>query len=334
MMMPCRVEPATVRLMTWEWKTAFEDAPSEKELREAFKKDLPQSSARMDAEGECFRMWPMVSFNSAEGRCFRYLVAIYPKKYCGKKWYESRKLPWQIWIYGCADRLLRNADEMTSSGNGLFYAVENQTLYLAVFCEGRLCHWSEESGYEEVAVVENRLDRFRKFLKGDSYFSRWEYFPEYCLNEVGCREREFRWGVLDPFWKGKCLEDESRKPWPLAVILVAVLMVLLPLDWPGENLVVPDVAPPELVEYEMEFQETEMKARIELPRMFSHERKRECEAPGVNLQGIFAGRLFLADGKNYFLGDSIGNQEVVEIGRDFVSFRCGKNISQVKMGRL
>lgn len=333
---PFGAEPVAARLMTWELKTAFEESLPEKNLREAFKKDLPQCTARMEANDEQFQMRLLTSFNSAEGRCFRYLVMIFSKEICQGRLFASRKLPRRIWLYGCADRLLRDSEEHLE-GNGLFYAVEDGVLIIAVFFEGRLCHWSEESGYCEGPMVEKRLCRFRRFLKNDGLFGRCKNFPEFCLSSFGSREKNFYAAAKDPFWKekgGRRLQNKMNVAFLAAGILATLLFVFSlseNTEWTFVDEIqdkITDVSAPSLDDYEMEIQEAEPKAKKTQTRP-----KVECGSLQVNLQGILAGRLFLSDGKNFFLGDSIGNYQVVEIGRDFVNLKCGDSLNQIRAGR-
>lgn len=155
-----RARAVRARMFTWEVVTDFDcDAPQES-LEEAFAKEFPE------VQGDCVAFWKMVSFNAADGRKHRYLAAVTAQ---GGR--ENRALPESIGLYALADREMRSCD---CGGNMRFSAVVDGVLYILVFMEGRLCHWSEENGYggDSAALVAERLERFDAFLAKDPLFSR------------------------------------------------------------------------------------------------------------------------------------------------------------------
>lgn len=139
-----RARAVRAKMFTWEVVTDFDcDAPQES-LEEAFAKEFPEM------QGSCVAFWKMVSFNAADGRKHRYLVAVTDVEQEGsmsrgqeRRAQERRALPESIGLYALADREMRSCD---CGGNMRFAAVVDGVLYILVFMEGRLCHWSEENG--------------------------------------------------------------------------------------------------------------------------------------------------------------------------------------------
>jgi hypothetical protein len=150
----------------------------------------------------------------------------------------DRCLPKQIELYAIADKILRGewggesclkCDETCAecggecvvfdnncaeNGNLLFVAFWGHCLYILVFMEGRLCHWSEEYGYGEVFddACRERVARFKEFLKADELFAKMNDVGEFGegLPKV---DELFQVAVRDPFWRGKDLDEcDSMKP--------------------------------------------------------------------------------------------------------------------------
>lgn len=148
------VKSSASRLFTWEYTTTFDENPSAAELEKAFRQEFPQTVERLGGFLTQVKAVPMISFNSAEGRKTRYLVMLPAAGISPNTDVQPNirtlpnncNLPRQIWLFSLADRLMKTAAG-DNSGNGLFYAVAEGTLYIFVFLEGRLCHWSEEVGY-------------------------------------------------------------------------------------------------------------------------------------------------------------------------------------------
>ncbi len=253
------------RIWTWEVVTGFDGVLDPLTLRRRFAEDFP-SVAQSCSEGSCtaqpvFR--EMVSFNSTDGRKHRYLVMLAnegdsekePAKYRGR---GERILPRTAMLYGCADKLMREEDACESAycgcslrescGNCRFAFLENGWLYILVFFEGRLCHWSEEPQYNNKESVQERLGRFDVFLRNDDLFSRAEKW--YCaFMDVGdVPEPEWlRWlrrAGGDPFWR---VRTRGKLVWPAFAAGVALLLAVsacwnvLSGDLPGAP---PEVIPP------------------------------------------------------------------------------------------
>lgn len=187
-----KVRPVTASIFTWEQTTAFDGALSDRELRRRFCDEFP------DFEGaERVAFWPLIAFNTSDGRKHRFLVA-YPQKNLEEyRTSFDRCLPRQLLLYGVADAILRGKSDDNvkcdcvwkcdsimecdgadlNDGNLLLTAIFEGKLYLLVFVAGRLCHWSEECGYESESpdllsrLCLERVNRFRNFMAKDVFFS-------------------------------------------------------------------------------------------------------------------------------------------------------------------
>lgn len=304
----------STRMLTWEWKTSFDGVPTETCLRAAFEKEFPLACKRLKNAGMNFLMLPMVGFNSTEGRCFRYLVVL-----------GLQELPEQMWLYGAADRMLRNKKIPGLEGNGLFYALENEMLYVAVFFEGRLCHWSEG------IAGENDLVRFRRFLKRDDLFGRCDNFPEFLVEK---EKRDYARAVKDPFWKNLMKKKNKRKIMLkksiLGILFFTALLVMFGSFITAEksfNVFLNDVAAPDLQAWENEWPSLE--PRNVRPPVKAKNKK--CEMPDLQLQGVVEDHLFLANGSRYFKNDSVGGFVVAEILRGEVRLICENSTITLRM---
>ncbi len=218
-----RRAPVPCRLMTWEYCTTFDGDPSASKVLEEFLREMPR---RVELAGGSLlvKMWPMVSFNATEGRLWRYLVAL-PSSMNGGLLLDSgarkseRLLPEQISLAALANKFLME-QQNGNSGNCVFWALHSDVLYLLVYFEGRLCHWSEEPGYVATSsgagdcvrsLVDDRLARFRKFLEQDSLFSRAEHFDvvELQVDSSGFSLEQFRDASRDPFFRGMDLKEAA-----------------------------------------------------------------------------------------------------------------------------
>jgi hypothetical protein len=266
-----RVAPVVAQMMTWEVTTAFDGILTEKELRKRFDEEFKDAfdadsidTACADDEEKCAEhrvsFWPLISFNATDGRKHRYLVAVaddllvrYRKKY-------DRCLPKQIALYAIADKVLRGtwggADGMdcgglcaghdvAESGNLLLVVLWKSRLFILVFMEGRLCHWSEESGYGESFddSSRERVAHFKKFLKVDELFANeigvgafGEVFVD-CGKEFAVGKNSqimdelFLVAARDPFWLHLDLDEcgvmkpcEKRR-WILCAMALLFLCV-------------------------------------------------------------------------------------------------------------
>ena len=238
-----RARAVRARMFTWEVVTDFEGEVSNESLESSFARDFPEVQCRPV-------FWKMISFNAADGRRHRYLVAV-PDAACesveghsrGRK-SRGRALPESIGLFALADKEIRSCD---CGGNMRFAAVVDGVLYILVFMEGRLCHWSEENGYggNSAALVEERLERFDTFLEKDPLFSRAEsragrgadtfatrFVPDatFALFTVAAR---------DPFWKGLDLFDVGSAGAKASLTPVRMLLlacIALPGAWKTAQL--------------------------------------------------------------------------------------------------
>lgn len=344
-----RVLPVQVSLLTWEWMTTYEKLPSEKELQESFEKDFPKMSSHLKNAGGRYVLWPLISFNSAEGRRFRYLVVVEENAESENKTSagaaKGRCLPGQIWLYGVADQILRQSTSEIYNGNALLYHCENGVLTVLVFFEGRLCHWVEESGYEKGNFLQERLELLGEFLKNDSLFSRAEKFDFIKIDELILqtlsKEKMFAFAAKDHFWKGLDLGGSQKAKNDVFIRrkLIALTSLILVLAFyfvyfaRAENaLLLPeDELLPELSAPPVFFPSTEQSEWRESEN-FSHEVFRRpkkvmpsvnCDSSALGVQGMIADKLFLSAGKTYRVGDSLGHFLVQKIARDGVGFSCG-----------
>lgn len=238
-----RVAQVAARLWTWEVSVPFDSELSAERLLELYKYDFPVANQK----GEPLFL-KMVAFNSDSGRKIRYLVVLAEPATANLKGSCDRILPESITLYGIADDVARGTDgkicECVSSagktdgaGNALFSFMCGSRLFILVFCGGRLCHWSEEVGYEEGfggKAYEGRMERFRKFLKQDEYFSQsgnGKAFCEYRKNMEPWTELKpvnvyFKRAARDPFWRKVNLNREKRlRPLTKKVLAVVTLAV-------------------------------------------------------------------------------------------------------------
>lgn len=252
-----RIAPVAARMMTWEVTTAFDGTLTETELRKRFDEDFRDVFNAGFADGECaVFFWPLVSFNASDGRKHRYLVAMADEPLENYRKTFDRCLPKQIALYAIADKVLRgewdgesclkcdetcaecggecaelNNDcaEVAENGNLLFIALWEHCLYILVFMEGRLCHWSEEYGYEETFddACRERVARFKEFLKADELFAKMNDVGEFG-EDLPKMDELFQVAVRDPFWRGKDLDEcdsmkscEQRR-WVMSAVALLV----------------------------------------------------------------------------------------------------------------
>ena len=365
-----RVGGVGAPMFTWEVSVPFDDEPGEARLREEFAREFPESSGR---GRPCF--WKMVAFNGDSGKKVRYLVAVAAAPVEGMRRRFDRVLPEKIALYGMADRIIRSGGAAHGKGHGggldhggcsvhadcggnaVFSFLCGSRLVILVFCEGRLCHWSEEVGYEEVddegfggRAYAERMERFRRFLARDEYLARGCPYSEFRERvDPATMQGKFRRAARDPFWRGLDLDNVPRvRPlhWKIAVgcfLAVASLAGALALrseggmlwleladflpnvavadgDGLGEDIVLS--APPPL--------STVAEIRETLPPtsslMQAHPAAR-CVVPSLKLRSVVQGVLFQGDvggALGWFRpGDSVGTYVVDSVGRDRVVLACG-----------
>ena len=357
--------PIEARLFTWEIATNFDEILSERELDEVFVKEFPSTCARLK---DCsppgrFVIWPLLSFNASEGRLSRYLVAVV-KSEPGAM--SARMLPRQIWRYALADSTILKWAENNrlddNSGNYVCYGMEGNEFYLMVFFEGRFCHWLEETVCDAAGDdtpcdwFENRLDRFRRFLKNDPLFSRAASFTEICL-EGAFDERLFRGASGDPFWrsldlrKDRCLLKTQKGTVRLrnaayggfCLMLLAIVSLVFYGRYTGqydecvgcvEALPVELNPPPEL----FEVAETD---EVYEQMVSSAASGMSCVLPEFRVHGLVSGKVAMlslveSEGATKSLvlgeGDTLGNFKVLSIGRDAIRLACGGKIVEGGVG--
>jgi hypothetical protein len=365
--------PMEAKLLTWECMTTFDEIPAQAELERMFEMEFPRTSRRLQECGGFYRIWHLVSFNSSEGRRSRFLVALVEKP-VEKRTFEKitfekisrRVLPEQIWLSAAADQAIRKLHESDNAGNYLCYAHAEGRLFVLVFFEGRLCHWSEDfvGGH---AKLELALSRFRRFLESDALFSRVEHFQEIALQgdfTQGIISQDFSSQALfkrasrDSFWRWHDLRKPEVKATGFAelvgailgrktcwLLILALAMLLGKFGELGAKLKsdlqsnVADVVPPELSVPEISMLEVSAEENLlENLRQFSlsRERKRPCILPEIILKGVvgemFAVVTVAGEPKEISAGDSLGLFEVRTVGRDQITLACGDSTVVKKVG--
>lgn len=381
-----RVAAVEARLWTWEVVTGFDGVLDSKTLRARFAEDFP-AVAEACRNGKC-AAWPifreMVSFNSTDGRKHRYLVMRTETDVVELRRRYDRFLPRVAEFYGCADKLMREeecADE--SDGAGAECAVENEsagncrfafladgTLYILVFFEGRLCHWTCEPECDAPAVGE-RLARFDEFLRRDDLFSRAEAWCKrlVCIDGAGAREHREWWrrARKDPFWKAVDLDECSglkpRAKRKIALLALAVMSIAFACGTTfldngiAYTRPAPDLTPAPGYAFGIDGvdpYETEPTKKIDEEKPHaknirinavpveqttpSADAVLQCATPVIKLYGVVEGRLVQASidgGERAWLrmGDSAGNYKVADIGKDNAVFACGETRVEVHNGQ-
>ena len=268
-----KVAPVAARMMTWEVTTSFDGTLTETELRKRFDEDFRDVFNAGFADGECaVFFWPLVSFNASDGRKHRYLVAVAEEPLENYRKTFDRCLPKQIALYAIADKILRgewdsyraiesafaesacneSGSEYCSAnfpvaedGNLLLVALWNNVLYVLVFVNGRLCHWSEDFGYGDSIDEQcrNRVERFKSFLKTDDLFANADVasaknsFGEVYVscNHLTDMDELFRTGARDPFWlqldldKCETMKACEKRRWVLSFSLLFALCMAFAL---------------------------------------------------------------------------------------------------------
>ena len=343
-----RTIPVEAKLLTWECMTTFNDIPAQAELERLFENEFPRTCLRLQESGGFYRIWHLVSFNSAEGRRSRFLVALVepPLENSGR-----RVLPEQIWLSAAADQMIGSLPESDNAGNYLCYAHDEGRLYVLVFFEGRLCHWSEDV-IGRHAKLDLALSRFRRFLESDALFSRANHFEEIPL-QGNSSPAMFKRASRDPFWRGLDLrKPEGNASKGLAELASAMLgrrtfwfailtlALLLGKFWnPTPLSILKDVVPPELsmpeislLEVSPEWDDVMEPLESSAPRS----RKPQCILPEVFLKGVVGEEIAViavaGESREISVGDSLGAFEVQTIGRDQIALACGDSSVVKKVG--
>lgn len=335
-----RVQGIHARICTWELVTGFGQNPTEEDLMDYFRRDFPE------VEG-LPKFWKMISFNSSEGRHHRYLVILAEQG----RLHGGRKLPISLFLYTRADEQMGSRE---GNGNFRYAALVGETLYVLLFYEGRLCHWSEERGYGDARAglrAKERLRRMDEFLRRDPLFSQAEAFQcgvMECLDmdfddPAGMWMEQLRRAARDPFWRGLHLEPRAGGPRvALSIILLLMLMVAGFLAWknldtgcgklfgPEAPLLTPPATGPIS-------KETRLSDRTKMPRPKNEDAVRDCQKPMLIIRGIVGNRLFsgVSGGEPVMkqLGDSLGSYRVKSVLRDRVVLECGGKEWEVVNGR-
>lgn len=373
-----RIAPVAARMMTWEVTTSFDGTLTETELRKRFDEDFRDVFNAGFADGECaVFFWPLVSFNASDGRKHRYLVAVAEEPLENYRKTFDRCLPKQIELYAIADKILRGewdgenclkcdeacaecggeCAEVADNGNLLFVALWEHCLYILVFMEGRLCHWSEEYGYGESFddACRERVARFMEFLKVDELLSKMNDVGEFGEGSPKVDEL-FQVAVRDPFWRGKDLDEcDSMKTcelrrWVMSSVALLVFCASVFAMCGGSlNLLCAkffddeqrdsfaEVASVELSQPAA--RDLEMLAWAEghrdlLPAKWTLGRaglssRVACDSSEFSLLGIVGGRVALVktsagETKTLSVGDSLSRYRVKRIGMNDVVMRCGR----------
>ena len=361
--MLARIAFAAARLWTWEVVTGFDGVLDPLTLRRRFVEDFPKV-AEACRNGDV-AAWPvfreMVSFNSTEGRRHRYLVMRVEEDVARYRRHYDRVLPRMAMLFGFADKLMRSADGYE---NCRLAFLGGGWLYVLVFFEGRLCHWSEESG-RDAASAQERLERFDEFLRRDALFSRAESWKFSLVELDGVSDSEknewWRRACKDPFWRSVDLDAiagiKPRAKRKIALLALAGLALAFAFAFGGGEAFfdkgiaytrpAPDLSPvpeyalggtyeTELVEKKYEEAPHANVARTNVEPA-EQETPASCRAPAVKLFGVVEGHLVQASidgGERMWLriGDSIGGYVLESIGKDYGVLACGENRMEVRNG--
>lgn len=333
-----KVRAVEARLWTWEVTTTFDEELREPELLQKFAAEFPETSRKGKP---IFKK--MISFNGAEGRKHRYLVSLSKGYSSAKKGF--RYLPCSLILYGICDRVMREREQ---SGNFRYSALVGKTLYVLVFFEGRLCHWSEEINHD-VETAKERLSRFDEFLNQDELFSRADHFEFVfdCKDAFGnvLLSDDFWRGAGDHYWRNYALNEMKRDAWQryaligvLGIMVMgtylfsggnyetskdlgALVDVLSSSSFAGED--VPDLEMPQLAP---------LAEKRKLVR-----RKSRCPVPNMLLKGVVDNRvaqIVLPDGHARWVKpkDSLQGYQVSKIKMNKIILSCGGFSYEIENG--
>lgn len=337
-MLKNKVKSTDVRMFTWEVVTSFEQELNTEQLHLRFEKEFPEASKKYKPV-----FWKMFSFNSTVGRKHRYLVPLLPSIFLNKE--KRRCLPESVFLYEMCNRKMQMVE---CDGNMRFAAVVGDVLFILVFVEGRLCHWSEEIGYAENYDEENlqrRLLLFDEFLQRDDYFSQRKSFALKRIPQAIFSQELFDCAVHDPFWKNLSLNKVPhliflKKQKYVFFVLLMVVLFCMGFFWnffekkEMDESIIFFAEPPEL------------NAPILNPKFHeenfgnvaSLENDTPCFLPDVKIQGLILNKLIQAevDGIKMWLklGDSLENYQIAEIKRDKIRLICEGRGVEVKSEKL
>lgn len=336
-------KPYRANLFTWELSSNFDETVSPRQVNDLFEREFPTAVKRLRDGGGSYSLWPLVSFNAAEGRLSRFLVAFTERDaHRGR----LRRLPSQIWLYSVADAAAANIPDREYNGSFWFHMLVGGILYMLVFFEGRFCYWSEERfdfpSKECSGSLQERLARFRRFLVEDPLFSRdsiIEISGDRGDYDDSLRQAFFRRASRDPFWRHLSLTERTEKKIEatakkeILIILGGVLLLFLlgynlagtflfdDLDVARFDALPEQLLPaPEIVNAE----------KIPTDDVdFFHglqDQTAACNMPEFRLKGIVAEKLAVISisekSKVLRPGDSLGSFSLFEIGKDYVRLAC------------
>ena len=334
-----RIKGAKAKILTWEWTTNFDGIPFQSVLEKAFAKDFPKTCKRLE-NGGSYTLLPMISFNSQEGRKFRYMVIVWDDDGENPGEENSRRIPYQAQVFGAADCAIRNLAKTDNTGNYFVWNLLDEVLYLLVFSGGRLVHWSEETWFPEQdgSMLENRLQRFRLFMKKDDLLSRNERYEEMELSLEKGSSDFLKIAARDPFWKncsGNAANENFVRTWGLCCLLALALGVVACFwNWDGFLKIpeIKDATPveldrPALISEPGEADEPRLVGLSSEKTSVAKRFDQRCDSLDVRIRGIVQNRLILGslDGRSgsWRLGDSLGKFRVEEITRDQAVLACG-----------
>jgi hypothetical protein len=323
-MIPFGFSSIEASLFTWEYVSPFDEIPDMRVVYRVFEREFRNH----------FRLLHLVSFNSGEQCCSRYLVVM-PEKPLPHA--RRRLLPRQIAFLAAADRAIRMQKKVLNhSGNFLCYAAENEKFKVIVFFEGRLCHWSESELKEpSVENIKSELERFRRFLKTDSLFSRAEVFAEVYVESIN--RSDLRKAARDPLWRNVDLRMKSKvkarmvKGWcVLAILILLALGKMMNVALQESGAEIPDVAPVALEEPPAWSESTEPVAKVDVLPINAGAKTPRCVLPNFKMKGVIAAKLMIIEvagaSSTVLLNDSLGTFKVYSIGRDGVDLVCGDSL--------
>ena len=328
------ISPIEASLFTWEHVSPFDEISDMRTVYRTFEREFLGANKTIKNNRNHFRLLHLVSFNSGEHCCSRYLVVMPEKQLrCPKK----RLLPRQIAFMAAADRAVRTQKiALDNSGNFLCYAIEKNKFRVIVFFEGRLCHWSESELQDSSAEsIESELERFRRFLKTDSLFSRAEVFAE--IHVAFLKRGDLKKAARDPLWKNVDLRmgptgkiNMAKRWYALVPLVMLVSWKVMNLEWLKSGAEIPDVAPVALEEPPAWSETTEPVEKVEWPLLKNDANRFRCVLPDFKIKGVIAAKLMMVEmsgiSLTVLLDDSLGNFKVTSIGRDGVDLACGDSL--------
>lgn len=347
--------PCKAKLCTWEFVGEFDEVPEEHLLRKKFQQEFPNTVSTLSC-----RFLRMTSFNGQEGRRHRFLVAAYEEKILQGHRRSHKFFPAQIFLFAIADEKMR---AVNGCENYKMASIVGDVLYILVFVEGRLSHWSEENGYGEengLALANERLVLFDGFLKEDSLLSSveynaWDLFRyernpwELCTGEKTFF-RLFCNAAKDHFWKGFDLKPEKKannRKVPLLYIKCSLFLLVAggSLWWNvgNQNGTMETKALPIEVNKKEVIDFMSVPEMVDIPELSKHDSVEKeivapCVFPNISIYGVVADKIFFSrnsqgENQKWEIGDSLENFQVSKIGKDRVFLLCRGQVYEVLNGQ-